>query len=112
MDQIEKIKYMEQNLNEAAIALATLERALEGYESIQGQLQELSAYYGSPEWFRDYDDDCAGKLPADLKRGVLSEDAVYNLLADNRSLLCRMEKMVAEENKKRNIRGKDHETGE
>ena len=31
---------------------------------------------------RDYEADEAGKLPADLKRGVLSEDAVYDLLSD------------------------------
>ena len=29
---------------------------------------------------QDYDDDCAGKLPPDLKRDALSEDAVYDLL--------------------------------
>ena len=28
-----------------------------------------------------------GKLPRDLKRGVLSEDAIYNLLERNRELL-------------------------
>ncbi|MBQ3516767.1 MAG: DUF4298 domain-containing protein, partial [Lachnospiraceae bacterium] len=38
------------------------------------------AYYGSDIWRKDYEDDESGKLPADLKRGVLSEDAVYHLL--------------------------------
>ena len=30
----------------------------------------------------DFKDDEAGKLPNDLKRGVLSEDGLYNFLAD------------------------------
>ena len=36
--------------------------------------------------------DEAGKLPKDLKRGVLSEDAVYDLITDHEHLLERMEK--------------------
>ena len=35
---------------------------------------------------QDYDADCAGKLPPNLKRGVLSEDAVYNLLSEHERL--------------------------
>ncbi|MBR0135723.1 MAG: DUF4298 domain-containing protein, partial [Clostridia bacterium] len=31
----------------------------------------------------------------DLKRGVLSEDTVYDLIIDNRDLLARMAKLVA-----------------
>ena len=40
----------------------------------------LSAYYGSAAWKRDYAADEAGLLPPSLKRGVLSEDGIYNLL--------------------------------
>ena len=39
------------------------------------------------DWFADYDADRAGLLPPDLKRGVLSEDAVYDLLAQYRNLI-------------------------
>ena len=83
MTQLERIAYMEQILDESTEAVAALEAALERYCSIQGKLQELSAYYAGSQWLQDFDDDSAGKLPADLKRGVLSEDAVYNLLTDN-----------------------------
>ena len=40
----------------------------------------LVDYYESPDWMNDYELDEAGLLPCDLKRGVLSEDGVYNLL--------------------------------
>ena len=46
------------------------------------ELGKLSAYYSSDAWKRDYAADEAGLLPKDLKRGVLSEDGIYNLLEE------------------------------
>ena len=86
MDQIERITYMEQILDEATDAVSSLSDALDKYSAVQGKLQELSAYYSSEQWRQDFDDDSAGKIPSDLKRGVLSEDAVYNLLTENNRL--------------------------
>ncbi|MBR4084491.1 MAG: DUF4298 domain-containing protein [Lachnospiraceae bacterium] len=45
-------------------------------------LQELTEYYENGQWMDDYEADEAGLLPQNLKRGVLSEDGVYNLLFD------------------------------
>lgn len=45
-------------------------------------LGELSAYYSSDAWKRDFTTDEAGLLPKDLKRGVLSEDGIYSLLEE------------------------------
>ena len=45
-------------------------------------LQKLIAYYESPDWRSDYDSDERGELPKKLKRGVLSEDGIYNLLTE------------------------------
>ena len=33
-------------------------------------------------WQKDYEADEAGEIPADLPRGVLYEDGLYNLLED------------------------------
>ena len=82
MEQIERITYMEQILDEATEAVSSLSEALEKYSAVQDKLQELATYYSSKQWRQDFDDDSAGKIPSDLKRGVLSEDAVYDLLAD------------------------------
>ena len=53
-------------------------------ESVDGELQnvlaKLSAYLESPEWKTDFRLDEEGKLPKDLKRGVLAEDKIYDLL--------------------------------
>ena len=82
MTQTERIRHMEKILNEACAAVRALSDALEQYESLLPAVKELTAYYESPQWMQDYEDDCAKKLPDDLMRGVLSEDAVYNLLSD------------------------------
>lgn len=40
----------------------------------------LGAYYESDDWKQDFAADEAGLLPQDLRRGVLSEDGIYNAL--------------------------------
>ena len=50
----------------------------------------MSAYYGSDTWKQDLEDDRQGLLPQDLKRGVLSEDGIWNLLEDWRELNSRL----------------------
>ncbi|MBQ7491676.1 MAG: DUF4298 domain-containing protein [Clostridia bacterium] len=96
MDQIKRIQQMEEALDVSAEAVKALSEALDRYEAAQSTYRKLCRYYGSPRWIRDYEDDEAGKLPADLKRGVLSEDAVYDLLTENRELTLRLLKTVAE----------------
>ena len=49
--------------------------------SLQEMYQKLIAYYDGPDWRSDYASDEQGELPQGLKRGVLSEDGIYNFLA-------------------------------
>lgn len=93
MNQIERITYMEDILNEAGAAVASLDEALDRYDAVRERLAELEAYYSGGEWMRDFEDDSAGKLPKDLRRGVLSEDAVYDLLTDRNRLLERIKEL-------------------
>ncbi len=53
---------------------------------IKGMLEELVDYYSNGQWIKDFECDERGELPSDLKRGVLSEDGVYNLLCDIHAL--------------------------
>ena len=94
MKQIERIEKMEKYFDESEQAIRALSDALERYEAVQSSFKKLSDYYGSTLWMKDYEDDEAGKLPQDLKRGVLSEDAVYDLLSDHHELILRMSKVV------------------
>ena len=94
MNQIERIETMEQNLDLTQQAIQKLSAAFADYEQVQDAYKALSDYYESELWMQDFEDDEAGKLPKDLKRGVLSEDAVYDLLTENHDLMLRMLKVI------------------
>ena len=94
MNRVERIMQMEDCLDTSTEAVRKLGEALNEYEAAQKQYKKLSDYYGSAQWMRDYEADEAGKLPRDLKRGVLSEDAVYDLIIENRELVIRMLKLA------------------
>ena len=96
MEQIERIKTMEQHLDRASQAVMRLSAALDDYAEAQEALRELNAYYGSDEWKQDFADDEAGLLPDDLKRGVLSEDGIWNVLTDSSDLNSRIKEMAEE----------------
>ena len=93
-EQIARIQQMERCLDRASQAVMRLSAALDEYAASQNALHQLSDYYVSDAWKHDFADDSAGLLPHDLKRGVLSEDAVWNLLEDVRDLKERMAEMV------------------
>ncbi len=86
---------MEALLDQAAAAVAGLETALDVYEAAQVALRSLGEYLASEEWIADYEADEAGQLPADLKRGVLSQDTVYDLLSEDQEQAARMLEVIA-----------------
>ncbi len=90
--QIARIRQMERRLNRATAAVKRLTAALEKWDATKADIQALDEYYGSDLWRQDFADDEAGLLPADLKRGVLSEDGIWNLLTDVRELNKRLKK--------------------
>ena len=81
-----RISEMEQRLIRATQTLDTMEAALAQYETLAEDIRILDDYLGSTEWHQDRADDKAGLLPKKLRRGVLSEDAIWNLLERHRSL--------------------------
>ena len=86
MNQIERISYYENLLNEATAVLKQYEAARDAYIAIQSKITDLEKYYVSPEWKEDFEASERGKLPKDLLCGVLSEDGIDHLLEDNRQL--------------------------
>ncbi len=80
MEQIERIQAMEEKLNASLDAIGALEQALDAYRSVRGSIRALGDYLASEEWRLDLDADEKGLLPAGLRRGVLSEDSIYNML--------------------------------
>ena len=90
MEQIERIQHFEMLLDRVAPVLGHLEEALDAFEGIQEDVKELAAYYEDDDWREDFEADEAGKLPADLKRGVLSEDGIYDVLSGHYALTIRL----------------------
>lgn len=90
--QIARIRQMERHLGRVTAAVKRLEGALDRWEAVQDAIAALDEYYGSDLWRQDFADDEAGLLPPDLKRGVLSEDGIWNLLSDVRDLNDRLKK--------------------
>ncbi len=78
--QIERIRKMEKILDEATESLMALHREVERYQALQEKICQLETYYTEGQWRKDFEDDEAGRLPRDLKRGVLSEDGIYDFL--------------------------------
>ena len=77
MNQIERIQYMENLLDFVIKARKEQNKSAK----IQEAIRILAEYYGSDEWKQDFADDEDGLLPKDLKRGVLSEDGIWNVLS-------------------------------
>ena len=79
MTNIERITEMEKRMDRVEQALHALENALDTIIGLEDDILKLDAYYSSDEWMSDFRADESGLLPKDLKRGVLSEDGVWDL---------------------------------
>lgn len=81
---------MEALLDECSAAVSDFEAALDRYRAAQGKIDRLSGYYGSRNWHADRRADERGLLPEDLRRGVLTEDLIYDVLTCNRENALQM----------------------
>lgn len=86
MDQIERIICMEQRMDRVSLAVEELRNAMDKLKDVKDDIESLKEYYESGLWRQDYEDDEAGKLPEDLKRGVLSQDTLFDLLEETDTL--------------------------
>lgn len=87
---IGKIRTMEEKLNRCRAAVDALNHALDAFDAVRNDLCALEAYYGSSDWFSHLAADERGELPPSLCRGVLSQDALYDLLQDADALRRRL----------------------
>ena len=83
---IRRIQEMETRLDECRTAVDELKVLLDRMEALREPMIRLFTYYGSEDWYRDRE----RELPPDIKAGVLSEDAVYDVITDVRDASFRM----------------------
>ena len=78
MTNIERIQLYETYLDE----LLEVECLTDIYKSddLKSHLKILIHYYESGQWLNDYTLDELGYLPKTLKRGILSQDTLYDFL--------------------------------
>ena len=81
---------MESILGRALQKMDDLERKISEFEAFQTQIRRLEAYYTGPQWKEDYAMEEAGKFPEKLRRGVLSQDGIWNMLERNSEMLERL----------------------
>ena len=90
MGRIEENEKRLDTLNEIVLSL---DKHLDDFEDVIHEYYSLNEYYGSEEWLKDKEDFESGKIK-NVKAGVLSEDAVYDLDDRVKDLLTRMEGIV------------------
>ena len=92
---LQRIAAMEAALDRTAAAVQALDAAIDRYETIRIDIDRLTDYLDSGAWREDYEADEAGLVPQDMKRGVLSEDALFNLLGDIVSVNEKMQELLS-----------------
>lgn len=78
-DLVGRVRQMEEYFDDVSVALA--ENKLDS-ETTKLKICELNKYVDNGLWLADYEADERGEIPKDVKRGVLSQDGLYNLLAE------------------------------
>ena len=79
-EAIVRIQLMEQYLDEVLSVMRTSLESVSENESAKAAIRELAHYYENGQWLQDYELDEKGMLPDDLKRGVLAQDTLYDVL--------------------------------
>jgi len=77
---LERVREMERRFDALQSAAEDDPAAVWEDDLLQESLRSLTRYYESGQWLRDYEVDEKGLLPRGMKRGVLAQDAVYDLL--------------------------------
>ena len=79
---IDRVRRMELYFDTISYAQKNYPDMLKKDKYILKMLKILTDYYKNGMWQKDYERDERGEFPKELKRGVLSQDGVYNLLSE------------------------------
>lgn len=80
---------MSASFDRLSVVVAELEKRLDELETLLPEVKKLKAYQSSGKWLQDYEADERGEIPAEVNRSVLSQDGLYDLLADLDALRAR-----------------------
>ena len=89
---IERITKNEERLDNAVSCIKEMEITLEKLKKNRKEINLLNKYYGSKNWFKDKELLEAKQI--NVKAGVLSEDAVWNMNEDLKYLIKEMKIII------------------
>lgn len=95
-DLVERVNLMESAYDDVSEMVSSLSSSIDKYVELQAKIELLDRYQESKQWTLDYEADEAGNIPSHVKRGVLSEDGLDNLLRDVEDVEDRMTSIVAD----------------
>ena len=79
---LERVCKMERYMDEVLEALQNAPEKISEDNGLREKIEVLTNYMDSGQWLADYEADERGELPKELKRGVLSQDGLYNLICE------------------------------
>lgn len=88
-----RISKNESRLDNIYSCVVELGKSLDTFKTCQKDIDLLNKYYGSNEWFTDREDFDNEEKP-DIKAGVLSEDAIWNLNENINQLMREMKSLL------------------
>lgn len=69
--------------------IGKINNILDELEENREDFDKLVEYYYSEQFQKDYDDSNQGKIDSDINQGILTEDAIYDLMGDDYYLALR-----------------------
>lgn len=90
MKNYDHIEKMEAIMNWHADAVRALESQLTALDQHRADYAALMAYYYSEQRNQDLDDDANDLIPKEMRRGVLSEDELFDLMGEYRDAALHM----------------------
>ena len=90
---IDRIRKNEERLDNINNCIKNVENALEEFKKNKKSINMLNKYYGSNNWFKDKDAFEKNEI-SNVKAGVLSEDAVWNMNEDINDLITEMKAII------------------
>ena len=94
--RIERVQQMEARLNTLHDLVKSADHAVEALAAALPDFAQLFAYYYDVTWREDHAADTRCEVPQDMPRGVLSKDAVWELMTTLRELSDRMTEVSEE----------------
>lgn len=79
---ISRITKMEKLFDDLKFSFEKSKEEFYKNKNLQKKLKSLTNYYENGKWLKDYQLDEENLLPKTLKRGILSQDGIYNFLSE------------------------------